>query len=44
MQLTNLMSNVKLMYVQLTTSAILFTAPIMNVRLIPPMSQDVKWI
>jgi len=33
-----------LMYVQLTNSTTLFTAPIMYVRLLPPMSQDVKWI
>jgi hypothetical protein len=36
------MYNDTLMYVQLTTSTILFTAPIMYVRLLPTMSQEIK--
>jgi len=38
------MTNDKLMFVQLTSRVILFTYTIMYVRLLPPMSQDVKWI
>jgi len=44
MQKTNLINNDKLIYAQLTTNKIRFTAVIMHVGQLPPVSQDVKWI